>query len=174
MLEGKIEREWELLKRKVSVMIHKYIDRSLFEHVSIYTNAYELWSKLESMIQKKTPRNKAYLVRRLAKLEYNDDVFVFEIEDELQALLLLSSLPEIWEILVVTLSKSTLDRKLTTDTVSDSLLNEEARRKERDLPSQTEANMVENRGRKIIEEGMRTEEEARLKVMTSLEAPNSV
>jgi len=53
-------------------MIRKYIDKSLLEHVSTYTNAYELWSKLESMIQKKTPRNKASLVRRLVKLDYND------------------------------------------------------------------------------------------------------
>jgi len=53
-------------------MIQKYIDRSLFEYVSTYTNAYELWSKLESMIQKKTHRNKAHLVRRLVHMEYKD------------------------------------------------------------------------------------------------------
>jgi len=40
--------------------------------MSTYTNAYELWSKLESMIQKKTPRNKTSLVRRLAKLNYTN------------------------------------------------------------------------------------------------------
>ena len=51
-------------------MIRNYIDKTLFEHVSTYTNAYELWTKLESMIQKKTPHNK--VVRRLVKLEYKD------------------------------------------------------------------------------------------------------
>ncbi|KAK8627957.1 hypothetical protein V6N13_063672 [Hibiscus sabdariffa] len=165
MPEGKIEREWELLNRKAVAMIRKYIDKSLFEHVSTYTNAYELWSKLESMIQKKTPRNKAHLVRRLVKLEYNDGQSMIEhlnnfkglvnqlskiemkIDDELQALLLLSSLQESWDTLVVTLSNSAPDGTLTTDTISDSLMNEEARRKERDLPSQSEANVVENRGR---------------------------
>ncbi|KAL4379562.1 hypothetical protein GQ457_02G035640 [Hibiscus cannabinus] len=165
MSEGKIEREWELLNRKAVAMIRKYIDKSLFEHVSTCTNAYELWSKLESMIQKKTPRNKAHLVRLLVKLEYNDGQSMIEhlnnfkgfvnqlskiemkIDDELQALLLLSSLPESWDTLVVTLSNSAPDGMLTTDTVSDSLMNEEARRKERGLPSQSEANVVENRGR---------------------------
>ncbi|KAL4281928.1 hypothetical protein GQ457_03G023330 [Hibiscus cannabinus] len=133
MPEGKIEREWELLNRKAVAMICKYIDKSLFEHVSTYTNAYELWSKLESMIQKKTPRNKAHLVRHLVKLEYNDGQSMIEhlnnskglvnqlskiemkIDDELRALLLLSSLRE------------------------SSLMNGEARRKKRDLPRKSEA-----------------------------------
>jgi len=64
------------------------------------------------MIKKKTPRNKANLVRRLVKLEYKDGHSMIEhlnnfkglvnqstkiemkIDDELQALLLLSSLLE--------------------------------------------------------------------------------
>ena len=71
-LEGKSDKDLELLNRKTVAMIRKYIDRSLFEHVSTYTNAYGLWSKLESMIQKKTPRNKASLVRRLVKLDYTN------------------------------------------------------------------------------------------------------
>lgn len=36
---------------KVVAMIQKYIDRSLLESVSTYTNAYEFCTKLESMIQ---------------------------------------------------------------------------------------------------------------------------
>ena len=70
--EGKDDKAWEILNRKAVAVIRKYVDRSLFEHVSTYTNAFELWTKLESMIQKKTPRNKALLVRRLVKLEYKD------------------------------------------------------------------------------------------------------
>lgn len=146
-------------------MISKYIDKTLFEHVSNYTNAYELWTKLESMIQKKTPRNKAHLVRRLVKLEYKDGQSLIEhlnnfkglinqltksdmkIDDELQALLLLSSLPESWDTLVVTLSNSAPEGKLTMDTVSDSLLDEEARRMERGESAHPEANVIENRGR---------------------------
>jgi hypothetical protein len=51
------------------------------------------------------------------------------LDDELQALLLLSSLPDSWETLVVSLSNSTPDGKLTIANVSSSLLNEETRRK---------------------------------------------
>jgi len=74
------------------------------------------------MIQKKTPRNKASLVRRLGKFDYTDGQSMMEhlnsfkglvnqlkkidmkIDDELHALLLLSSLPESWDTLVVTLN----------------------------------------------------------------------
>ena len=50
-------------------------------------------------------------------------------DDELQALMLLSSLPESWETLVVTVSNSTPDGVVTMDQVTSSLLNEETRRK---------------------------------------------
>ncbi|KAK8610303.1 hypothetical protein V6N13_081465 [Hibiscus sabdariffa] len=80
------------------------------------------------------------LANQLSKIE-------MKIDDELQALFLLSSLLESRDTLVVTLSNSAPDGKLTTNTVSDSLMYEEARRKERDLPSQSKANVVENRGR---------------------------
>ncbi|KAK8640215.1 hypothetical protein V6N13_007974 [Hibiscus sabdariffa] len=83
--------------------------------------------------------NSKGLVNQLSKIEMN-------IDDELQALLLLSSLLGSWDT-IVTLSNSAPDGKLTIETVSESLMNEEARRKERDLPSQSEANVVENRGR---------------------------
>ena len=117
------------------------------------------------MIQKNTPRNKALLVRRLVKLDYKDGQGMIEylnnfkglvnqltkvemkIDDELQALLLLSSLPESWDTLVVTLSNSSLEGKLTMDIVADSLLNEEARRKERGISTNLDVNIVENRGR---------------------------
>jgi len=51
-----------------------------------------------------------------------------KLDDEMQTLLLLSSLLESWDILVVTLSNSVPGRKLTMETVIDSLLNEEVRR----------------------------------------------
>ena len=76
--EGKNDKDWELLNRKVVAMIWKYIDRSLFEHVSTYAKAYELWSKLEYMIQKKTPRNKTSLIRKLVKLDYMDGQSMIE------------------------------------------------------------------------------------------------
>ena len=70
-----------------------------------------------------------------------------KIEDELQALLLLSSLPDSWDTLVISLSNSAPNCKLTMDMVKDSLFNEEARRKEQGISYETEALVTENRGR---------------------------
>ena len=70
-----------------------------------------------------------------------------EIDDELQVLLLLSSLPQIWDTLVVTLNNSVPDGKISMDTISDNLLNEESRRKERSTNFQFEANVIEKQRR---------------------------
>ena len=51
-------------------------------------------------------------------------------DTEVQALLLLSSLPDNWETLVVSLGDSAPNGKLTTVLVKDALFSEEARRKE--------------------------------------------
>ena len=51
------------------------------------------------------------------------------IDNELQALLLLSSLPDNWETLVVSPSNSTPNGMLQLAIVKDSLLNEETRKK---------------------------------------------
>ena len=53
------------------------------------------------------------------------------IDDGMQASLLLSSLPDSWETLVVTVSNFTPNGILTMESVKDSLLNEETRKKEK-------------------------------------------
>ena len=51
-------------------------------------------------------------------------------DDELQALLLLSSLPDSWETLVVSLSNFAPNGVLQLAMVKDNLFNEETRRKD--------------------------------------------
>lgn len=146
-------------------MIRKYINRIIFEQVSTYTNAYELWTKLESLIQKNSLRNKTHLVRRLVKSEYSEDQNMIKhlntfkgivnqlmnvdmkIYNELQTLLLLSYLLESWDSLVVTLSNSAPDGKLVMDSITNFLLNEKSRRREKDFNNKFGANIVNNRGR---------------------------
>ncbi|CAL5335870.1 unnamed protein product [Camellia sinensis] len=79
------------------------------------------------------------LVNQLASIK-------MELEDEMQALLLLSSLPDSWETLVVSLSNSAPEGKLTMGMVTDALFNEEARKKEME-GEQSHALVTESRGR---------------------------
>lgn len=53
------------------------------------------------------------------------------LDDKVQALLLLSSLPDSWNTFVVSLSNLAPEGKLTLKMVKNSPLNEEARRKEK-------------------------------------------
>ena len=64
------------------------------------------------------------IVNKLVAMKMN-------IDNEMQASLLLSSLLDSWETLVITVSNSTPNGILTMASVNDSLLNEEARRKEK-------------------------------------------
>ena len=57
------------------------------------------------------------------------------LEDKLQALLLLSSLLDSWETLLISLSTSAHSEKLIMEMVKESLLSEEARRKKKDESS---------------------------------------
>ena len=130
-------------------MIRLHINHNIFHHVANDKVAFDLWQKLESMYERKTTVNKASVIKQLAKLEYRDGSSVIEhlnvfqghinqliamkinLDDEVQALLFLSSLPGSWNTLVVSLSNSAPDGKLTPDMVKNNMLNEEARRKEK-------------------------------------------
>ncbi|GFZ21996.1 hypothetical protein Acr_29g0011580 [Actinidia rufa] len=124
------------------------------------------------MYQAKTSRNKALLMRRLVNLKLQRETTVAEhtsefqslvnqltsvdlqFDDEMQALLLLSSLPESWETLVVSLSNSVPNGKLTTSMVMDALFNEEARRREMGSTDQSESQaLVLERSRERGREG---------------------
>ncbi|PSS07650.1 Endonuclease [Actinidia chinensis var. chinensis] len=123
------------------------IRHEVFHHVAQETSAYELWIKLEKMYQAKTSRNKALLMRRLVNLKLQRGTMAehtsefqnlvnqlasidLYFDDEMQALLFLSSLPESWETLVVSLSNSAQDGKLTMSTIKNALFNEESQKKE--------------------------------------------
>lgn len=143
------DEEWEILHLKASATIRQWVDVNIFHHISEEVKADELWKKLEGMYEKSTSRNKASIIRRLVNLKYRDGKSMTEhtsdfqglvnqlasmkmtLEDELQALLLLSSLPDSWETLVVSLSTSAPGGKLTMEMVKESLMSEEARRKEK-------------------------------------------
>ncbi|GFY81184.1 hypothetical protein Acr_01g0009930 [Actinidia rufa] len=127
------DEKWRKMNRKTIERIGHCIGHEVFHYVVQETSAYELWIKLEEIYQVKTSWNKALLMRRL-------------FDDEMQALLLLSSLLENWETLVVSLSNSAPNGKLTTSMVMDALFNEEARRREMGTIDQSESQSLVSEG----------------------------
>uniref|UniRef100_A0A3Q7IYG7 Uncharacterized protein n=1 Tax=Solanum lycopersicum TaxID=4081 RepID=A0A3Q7IYG7_SOLLC len=162
--EKMTDKEWEKLKRKTLGTIRQWIDISIFNHVSQETEPLELWRKLEGLYERKTAHNKASLIKRLVNLKLKPGKSVSEhlsdfqdiinkltvmkivLDDELQALFLLSSLPDSWETLVVSISNSAPDGTLSLDVIKESMFNEELRRKEMGVDI-SQALVVENRGR---------------------------
>jgi hypothetical protein len=118
-----------------------------------------------SPYEPKTAQNKAFIIRRLVNLKYNDEKNVIEhlsnfqgllnelstmklmLYDEVQALLVLSSLPDSWKTLVVSLSNSAPNGVMSMSMVKDDMFNEEARLKEQGISSHIEASVIEKRGR---------------------------
>ena len=143
-----LDDDWDVEHRKAITYMRRWMDPTLHEHISDETKV-DVWKKLENIFARKTSGNKTTLIKRLVNLKYKDGNNMVEhinyfqgimnklvamkmnIDDEMQASLLLSALPDSWETLVVTVSNSTPNGILTMECVKDTLLNEEARRKEK-------------------------------------------
>ena len=69
------------------------------------------------------------------------------LDDEVYALILLSSLPDSWETLVVSLSNSAPNGVIIVNRVKDNIFNEETRRKELAISYNTKALVTEKQGR---------------------------
>ena len=120
----------------------------MFHHVSQENDTKALCEKLKGRYERKTTQNKTFVTRKLMNLKLKGGRYVAKhlsefqdlanqmvamkliINDELQALLFLSSLPDNYETLVVSLNNSTPNDVLQLATVKDSLFNEESRRKD--------------------------------------------
>ena len=105
------------------------------------------------------------MIRKLVNLKYKDGNSVVEhlsnfqgllnelstmklvLDDEVYALILLSSLPDSWETLVVSLSNSAPNGVIIVKMVNDHMFNEEAKRKELGIFSNTETFVIEKRGK---------------------------
>ena len=73
-----IEDGWKKLNRKTIGHIRQWVDQSVFHHVAKEVDAYSLWQKLESLYERKTAQNKAFMIRRLVNLKYKDGNSVVE------------------------------------------------------------------------------------------------
>ena len=124
-----------------------------------------LLKALANVYEKPAASNKVHLIRRLFNLWMAKGALVvqhlnelnivttqlslvgIEFDEEVQALLLLSSLPKSWNVIVTTMSSLTGSNKLKFDDVRDLLLSEEIRRKESSESSTSPVLHTESRGR---------------------------
>jgi hypothetical protein len=151
--------DWKKLNKKAVGYIRQWVDQSVFHRVA-KVNAHSLWQKLESLYERKIAQNKAFVIKRLVNLKYKDGHSVTEylsnfqellnelstiklaLDDKVQALLVLSSLPDSWETLVVSFSNSAPNGVITIGMVKNNMFNEEARRKEQGISSHSEALVI--------------------------------
>ena len=107
-----LDEDWDVKHRKVIAYMSEWMDPTLHEHIYDETKADVVLKKLENLFARKTLRNKTTLIRRVVNLMYKDVnnmvehissfkdivnklvVMKMNIDDEMQAALLLSSLPD--------------------------------------------------------------------------------
>ncbi|KAE8731332.1 Detected protein of unknown function [Hibiscus syriacus] len=124
-----------------------------------------LMAALSSMYEKPSTSNKVHLMRRLFNLRMTEGASVaqhlnelntittqlssveIEFDDEVRALILLSSLPDSWNATVTAVSSSSGNSKLKFDDVQDLILSEEIRRRESGEASTSSALYKESKGR---------------------------
>ena len=160
---------WEVMHLKAATYIRCFIDMSLYNNFDEETSADVLWKKIGVMFENKNVVNRVSVFRKIVRLQYQDGSSMAEhinafqglmnqttslevpLVDEVLTLLLLGSLPDNWETLVVTLGNAGPEGKhLSLETVKSSLLNEEARQKDRECVSNHKTLVTEgesNRGR---------------------------
>jgi hypothetical protein len=144
--DDKSDDEWKILHRQSCGFIRQWVDDNVLNHISDETHARTLWQKLEELYARKEGTNKMFLIKQLMNLRYRegrpvaDHVNAFQgiinqlssmgitFDDEVQALLLLGSLPDSWETLKVTLCNSAPNGVVTRNLVKTKVLNEETRR----------------------------------------------
>ena len=131
---------------------------SLYNDFNEENKAHELWEKIGIMLENKNVVNRVSIFRKIARLRYQEGSYMVEhmnsfqglinqttslevpLIDEVLALLLLGSLPNSWETLVVTLGNVGPEGKhLSLARVKSSLLNEESLRKDRETGTDSKA-----------------------------------
>ncbi|GJZ83473.1 retrovirus-related pol polyprotein from transposon TNT 1-94 [Tanacetum coccineum] len=139
--------DWALLDRQALGAVRLSLAKNVAYNVVNEKTTYVLLKALSNMYEKPSTSNKVFLIRQLVitkmhkRASVADDVNEFnsilsrlvsvdiKLDDEVQALLLLSSFPESWSGTVTTVSGSTRSTKLKFNNIHDLILGEAIHRK---------------------------------------------
>ena len=127
--------QWKLKDRQALGLIRLALSRSVASNIIKEKTTSDLLNVLSNMYEKPSAMNKVYLIRRLFNLQMSegesvvDHINEFNIivrqlssvkinfEDEIKALILMSSLPESWDTVVASISSSRGSNKLKFDEI---------------------------------------------------------
>ncbi|GJV63142.1 retrovirus-related pol polyprotein from transposon TNT 1-94 [Tanacetum coccineum] len=139
--------DWALLDWQALGAVRLSMAKNVAYNVVNEKTTYGLLKALSNMYEKPSASNKVFLIRQLVNTKMNEGASVadhvnefnsilsrltsvdIKFDDEVQALLLLSSLPESWSCTVTTVSGSTGSTKLKFDNIRDLILGEDICRK---------------------------------------------
>ena len=137
------DADWKKLKKKALGVNGQWVDISLYNDVAKETNPHTLWKNLENMYETKNTQAKIFLMRKPINSKLKEGQSIAEhlndfkemiaklsiaslsLDDETRACLLLSSLPDSWNTLVMSLGNSAPKGKVTLAMVRNNLFNEE-------------------------------------------------
>ncbi|GKA41647.1 retrovirus-related pol polyprotein from transposon TNT 1-94 [Tanacetum coccineum] len=143
---GMKAKDWALLDRQALGAIRLSLAKNVAYNVVNEKTAYDLFKALSNMYEKPSASNKVFLIRQLVNTKMKKGASVIDhvnefnsilsrlmsvdikFDDEVQALLLLSSLPESWSGTVTIVSGSTGSTKLKFDNIYDLILRKDTRR----------------------------------------------
>ncbi|CAM8883282.1 unnamed protein product [Rhodiola kirilowii] len=151
--EGMEDDVWKLLDRKAMRAVRLSLSRYVAYHTVKAKTMKEMLDTLSALYEKPSTANKVHLMRQLFNLRMAEGVGVakhlsefnmiimqlssvnIKFDEEIQALILLSSLPESWSGTVTVVSATPGKEELKLDEVRDLVVSEATRRKESESTS---------------------------------------
>ncbi|KHN31032.1 Retrovirus-related Pol polyprotein from transposon TNT 1-94, partial [Glycine soja] len=136
------QEEWNLLDRQALGVIRLTLAKNVAFNIMNEKTTAGLMKALLDMYEKLSAANKVYLMRRLFNLKMGEGISVIDhinefntilaqlesvqikFEDEVKALILLSSLPDSWAATVTAVSSSTRENTLKLSDIRDLILSE--------------------------------------------------
>ncbi|KAK1425161.1 hypothetical protein QVD17_20507 [Tagetes erecta] len=141
------QADWDKMDKKARAVITLSLSENVAYNIQKETTASGMMTALSNMYEKPSAANKVYLIRELVntRMKEGDSVTVhinnlnsilsrlisvdIKFDDEVQALSLLSSLPESWSGTVTAVSNSSDTSKFTFEKIRDLILGEDVRRR---------------------------------------------
>ncbi|VFQ97324.1 unnamed protein product [Cuscuta campestris] len=163
-LEKMSNADWAGLDRKAMSVIRLSLTKNVAFNILKETTAKSIMEALSNMYEKPSAANKVFLIRELVNTRMKNGTSITEhinklnsilakllsvgikFDDEVQALLLLSSLPDTWSRTVTAVTSSAGPDGFTFEKIRDLVLGEDVRRRSSGESSEESLNIVRGRG----------------------------